>query len=357
MFDKWSVAEGSNEMNQASVRWTFSLLALVLLASLETSCPGSDILVTMRSHAAVPHSMVTIGDIAMVSASSPTLRQQVAKLDLEDLDQNDGQAVIGQRAVELRARLSGLDANSIQITGASETRVTRVDPVTVTDAQVLEVLRTELAHTWNVPTNEVDLRLTAPLDRVLPKDFVLLPGDVLKPIIKPHTYPGPIRIWMGIYRDDRLLDKFLVTASAPLVRDVAVTRRVVHAGERLTPTALVFERRLLTGRQAIDAPSRDVIGQHAARTLGADTLVLASAVEDVEPASVSIPKSESPAPTVVPARTPVTLVVRKNGLVVRYAGAKLLKRTPIGEQAETVNQEGVRVSGTLVSPAEVLVTY
>ncbi|AMV25017.1 flagellar basal body P-ring biosynthesis protein FlgA [Gemmata sp. SH-PL17] len=132
------------------------LLALLGAALVHAGAHAADpVVVEVLERSTAGTSIVTVGDVAVVSGGDADARVRVARLDLADLKPREQNVVIGRRSVEYRIQLAGTDA--VRVVGAERSTVTVVRR-TVTVDEVVAVARAELfRHSADTPGLAIEL--------------------------------------------------------------------------------------------------------------------------------------------------------------------------------------------------------
>jgi flagella basal body P-ring formation protein FlgA len=328
---------------------------IVLLAAIMSNIASGEIRVALRPDATVVHETVTIGDVANVVASDEQVAELVRALDVDILRSVGDEAIVSRRQVEIRVLLEQLERLPPRVEGVEKAVVRRVEPPRLVDSVVEQQLTQAFAQFWGLPAEQISLQLATPLERLLPASFTPLPGDRLEPMLQPSMLPGNLRVPVGVYRDRELVETFYVPVMAYVEREVAIARRVIRLGDAIEEDSLRFVVQRLSGRTALEAVSREALGKYTTRTMTAGTLVRRSTFQATPPRQPVGAKAVDDSP-MMPARSTVTLIARRNGLEARYGGAQLQRPTRVGQNTVVKNNAGVDVEGTLISPGEVLVT-
>lgn len=79
--------------------------------------------IVLREEVEISAGRITIGDIADIYADSASLRQQIARLELEDSTEPGTEMVVTQRRVILRLQLAHIDITNVRLEGSQLVRV------------------------------------------------------------------------------------------------------------------------------------------------------------------------------------------------------------------------------------------
>jgi hypothetical protein len=120
------------------------LLFAVALGIVPTAILAADpVTVELRERATVGTSVVTLGEVALISGGDANTRAMVSRIDIAELKSRDAAVTLGKRSVEYRLLLAGFDANGVRVTGA-EKSVIALAKRAITVEEVLTVAKAEL---------------------------------------------------------------------------------------------------------------------------------------------------------------------------------------------------------------------
>jgi hypothetical protein len=157
------------------------LLAVAIVTAPVAARAAEPVTVALREKATVGKSLVTVGDVALVSGGDESTRARVAKVDIAELTLRRPDAQLGRRAVEYRLLLAGFDAKTVRATGAEWASISLARRA-VTTEEVVAAAKAELLK--SIPAQPgAEIALAMPVVVKLPE----LPADE-RPVItaKPH---------------------------------------------------------------------------------------------------------------------------------------------------------------------------
>lgn len=307
--------------------------------------------VRLKQAAVIHRSLVTIADVADLKGGTAEQRGAIGALDVAELSEASSSETVRRSQVQLRLRLAGIDPEGCEVTGATETSVSRRSEA-LGDEAIIAAVRDPLATHWGVAPPSLQLRLVRPLTEAV-RAKLDTNGDMeLRPFLPATSLPGRLQLSIGVYRSGQLLQTFPVALDAELTRRVAVARQDLRPGQKITADDVVVEQKTLSGRTAINV-AEDVIGQIAARGIRAGSVLERTDVQF----QLTSPREDA-RPYTVPRRTVVRLVARKPGLLVTVRAAELLDEGRIGDTVRVRNLSSNKViTGRLVDPTEVEVSF
>lgn len=153
----------------------FRLLFAVALGFAPGAILAADpVTVELRERATVGNSVVTLGEIALISGGDANTRARVGAIDLAELKARDSAVTVGKRSVEYRLALAGLDANAVRVTGTEKSTVSLARRA-ISVEEVVAAARAELLR--HVPETSA-IELAQPIVVKLPE----VPADE-RPVI------------------------------------------------------------------------------------------------------------------------------------------------------------------------------
>lgn len=156
----------------------FYTCAVLALCNVRASEP---LVVTLHETVTVGTSVVTVGDVALITGGDATARARIAAIDLAELKARDTSTVVGRKSVEYRLLLAGLSARTA---GAERTTVA-ISRRVVTVEEVTAAARAELLRQY--PADAVTIELAVPVVVKLPE----VPANERVAItVKPHGKSG-----------------------------------------------------------------------------------------------------------------------------------------------------------------------
>lgn len=157
--------------------------AIAVLCACAGARASDPLRVELRDRATVGTTLVTVGDVALVTGGDAATRARVQALDLAELKVRLPSGTVQRRAVEYRLRLAGVDA---RVSGAERATVL-LSTRPLTADEVLSAARTELFRAHPNPSDAV-IDLAAPITAKLPE----IPVNERPSITaKPRGAPGP----------------------------------------------------------------------------------------------------------------------------------------------------------------------
>ena len=214
----------------------FVVAGLTALAVTAAARAADPVTVELAGTATVGKSVVTVGDVALVSGGDADTRARVARIDLAELKARDPGVTVGRRAVEYRLVLAGFEPAAVRVTGAERATVT-VARRAVTLEEVTAAARAEVLRPFTNPAEAVAVELAVPVVVKLPE----VPADERAVITaRPRGRPGAtgrVQVDMAVAVGGETLLSFAVHLEVrPVGRPGAA---VVPAGGVVPPVPLV----------------------------------------------------------------------------------------------------------------------
>ncbi len=214
----------------------FVVAGLTALAVAAAARAADPVTVELAGTATVGKSVVTVGDVALVSGGDADTRARVARIDLAELKARDPGVTVGRRAVEYRLVLAGFEPAAVRVTGAERAAVT-VARRAVTLEEVTAAARAEVLRPFTNPAEAVAVELAVPVVVKLPE----VPADERAVITaRPRGRPGAtgrVQVDMAVAVGGETLLSFAVHLEVrPVGRPGAA---VVPAGGVVPPVPLV----------------------------------------------------------------------------------------------------------------------
>ncbi len=214
----------------------FVVAGLTALAVAAAARAADPVTVELAGTATVGKSVVTVGDVALVSGGDADTRARVARIDLAELKARDPGVTVGRRAVEYRLVLAGFEPAAVRVTGAERATVT-VARRAVTLEEVTAAARAEVLRPFTNPAEAVAVELAVPVVVKLPE----VPADERAVITaRPRGRPGAtgrVQVDMAVAVGGETLLSFAVHLEVrPVGRPGAA---VVPAGGVVPPVPLV----------------------------------------------------------------------------------------------------------------------
>ena len=227
-------------------RFLFALAA-GLAAPAAAVRAADPVTIELTATVAVGKSIVTVGDIALISGGDATVRDRVARTDVAELKARDSGVSVGRRAIEYRLILAGFEPGQIRMTGAERAAVTATRR-TVTVEEVALAVRGELAR--QVPgADAAAIELAVPIAVKLPE---VLANERLTITARPHgRLPATGRVQMDttIFANGEPLLGFPVhlnlraTGAEPVVVPAGAVGARQPAGAPVDPNAILIQPR------------------------------------------------------------------------------------------------------------------
>ncbi len=276
--------------------------------------------VRLLPEAATSREDLTLADVAELG---PDVPRPVRELSLGRAPWPGHVREISRVLVKVRLVSGGFSTRDFVFSGA-ECCAVRLNSVRVKAERMVEAARSHLESCFPEGGPEVRLEL---LRSVQP---VLLPAEDAEVQLKPSTAgsgspSGMVRVDVDLVRGGKRLKRVPVSFMVRLYDRVAVARRRIGRGERLSPENIVFARREVTSVQGRCLRIRgELEGLQALRTIEPGTVV-------TRHAAGAIPK-----PVVVERNQRIFLVVQTRTLRVITLG-KSLSRARAGEPVRAEN--------------------
>lgn len=297
----------SNTFNRSAV---IALLWWLVGLSIDTTAsPQTEgmVVVSLRAKVDVASHRVTVGDVAEVVGGTSTLREQIARIDLEEF--GVGQSVtIKRRQVEFRLRLAELPKGSFQVVGEAEVVATAVRQHVSADA-IVKAATAAAVKRFPWPADDLSVKLVQPITAVMP---AVVDQDEARFQIEPHAQNAALgRTQMDVtvfVRGERKLS-LPVYLDVRLIQRVAIARAAIAKGETIAESAVIVDRRPIDPGVKITPPEL-IIGRKTKRAI-APGVVLAEADLDVIPTA---------SPFLVRARQPVKLIGKAGHFTIEARG-------------------------------------
>ena len=214
----------------------FVVAGLTALAVTAAARAADPVTVELAGTATVGKSVVTVGDVALVSGGDADTRARVARIDLAELKAREPGVTVGRRSVEYRLVLAGFEPAAVRVTGAERATVT-VARRAVTLEEVTAAARAEVLRPFTNPAEAVAVELAVPVVVKLPE----VPADERAVITaRPRGRPGAtgrVQVDMAVAVGGETLLSFAVHLEVrPVGRPGAA---VVPAGGVVPPVPLV----------------------------------------------------------------------------------------------------------------------
>lgn len=214
----------------------FVVAGLTALAVAAAARAADPVTVELAGTATVGKSVVTVGDVALVSGGDADTRARVARIDLAELKAREPGVTVGRRAVEYRLVLAGFEPAAVRVTGAERAAVT-VARRAVTLEEVTAAARAEVLRPFTNPAEAVAVELAVPVVVKLPE----VPADERVVVTgKARGRPGAtgrVQVDMAVAVGGETLLSFAVHLEVrPVGRPGAA---VVPAGGVVPPVPLV----------------------------------------------------------------------------------------------------------------------
>ena len=158
-------------MRRFTHRFVVAGLTALAVAALAVAAPAratDPVTVELAGTAPVGKSVVTVGDVALVSGGDADTRARVARIDLAELKAREPGVTVGRRAVEYRLVLAGFEPAAVRVTGAERAAVT-VARRAVTLEEVTAAARAEVLRPFTNPAEAVAVELAVPVVVKLPE--------------------------------------------------------------------------------------------------------------------------------------------------------------------------------------------
>jgi flagellar basal body P-ring formation protein FlgA len=145
------------------------LIALVTLGFALSAIRAADpVTIELRERASVGSSVVTVGEVSLISGGDENTRAKIAKIDLVELKARESSMTFGRRSVEYRLKLAGFDANSFRIIGAEKSTVL-LTKRTITVEEVVSVAKAEMLRHLTSAPESLSIELAQPVVVKLPE--------------------------------------------------------------------------------------------------------------------------------------------------------------------------------------------
>ncbi|MGD9857719.1 MAG: flagellar basal body P-ring formation chaperone FlgA, partial [Planctomycetaceae bacterium] len=315
-----------------------------------TAGAGEQFRVHLRDDAVFSGGIVRLRDIADVTGVNTQSVAQLGDIDVAVLTAEMPKDRIDRDRIAARLLLAGYDGRHIAITGASAIPVRwRGGPIPAQaiDAKTVEsAARFALATAFGVNPDDVEARLTTPLNLSLPAGAGPLTVDAVPPV-KPQ--PGRIRMALRIFSGVDLLQVTNGLFDVRLRQQVILASATLPVGTILTANSVTYQERWATKRD--NFPQQQALPQwRVRRSIQAGETITS---DDLIPVG---PQEEEP--FVIRARDVVQLVARGKGINATVPAAEALESGRIGDKIRVRNMHSRRiVVGEIVSSEEVQVTF
>lgn len=355
-----------NQNQQASNGLLFSLVfagaVYCFSATASCLCAATPVTVHIRPKANIVEDTVRLQDVAEIYGGDASDRRQIGELDLAELNNESTEKTFPKTLVEVRIRLAGFKPEDYRIVGPKEVLVQRLQGE-LTDIQVVQDLQSGLTKHWQLPEGAVELQLLEPLETALRRARVdRLSNDLrASPLVEPTDVPGRMRLRVGIYREDQLINTLMLHVTVVVKRPVAVALTSIRAKQTIVAEDVTYDQKALTGRAALQTQI-DPIGRVAKRYIEHGEPILPADVDAPADAVTVKTNNEGTQQKAAPAEkvkrsSRVKVVVRTRGVLVTLNNAELMRDAKVGDIVEVKNPTSkMTVQGRLVSPSTVEVS-
>ncbi|MGQ9524035.1 MAG: flagellar basal body P-ring formation chaperone FlgA [Armatimonadota bacterium] len=249
---------------------TALLIAVVFLAS------GSRATVVFAPEAVVRGPQVKLVDVATVQGSDARIVSVLSQLELGRAPLPGLTRVLPSSALVVAMRAAGLDPTCVQVSGASQVRVTGECQVVKPEA-ILSAAEAELRRVLQERAIDAEVRpRQAPNELVLPPGAVTLEADL--PVFAGNGASVRVRVAVDGQKQTVVSTAFDVVITSP----VLVATRNMDRGQVVQAEWVRLERRKGAGvpRNACSRPE-DAVGQRLKTTVKQGDVITASMVEPV----------------------------------------------------------------------------
>lgn len=335
-----------------SAHWrTFWIVSVVLLGSTAIAeSPGAPLVIKLRSRQTVPSGIVTLGQLADLQANGPA-SASLRELDVLSVPAEGREViVINRKQIELRLRLAGVDPAGIIWRGAEQVELTVAGTESAMPAastavplladRLIEQLQALLAERWQVPEQEIDVRILSPID------VWQVPAERhqrVEPTWGDDLLPGRRSLWVRVYATGQPVQTRLVQLEIRRLHKRCFARQALPAGTILSAEHLRQEQ-VWSTQPVADQPLEELIGRQLRQGVAAG--------QAVQPGQL-LPLATAASPG-VRMREIVSVTARCRTLEVTLQAAEALQNGNVGERILLRNPESKRViAGTVIGPGQV----
>ncbi|MEO2030913.1 MAG: flagellar basal body P-ring formation chaperone FlgA [Planctomycetaceae bacterium] len=305
---------------------------------------GARIQIELRPDAAVESSEIRLGDIADIRGAAPRSVSTLQKLDIARLRVGQDSLSIRLSRVAIRLQLAGWSLQDFQVTGAPTVVVTRRIPEPVTDTAIEAAALDTMRKTFNVPSEELRVRLTSPfmtsLPRALQQDESLR-LEVLPPL---SSRIGAVPLIVRLLRDSRLVNSRTGRFEVLRLQKVAVTRTSMPRGHVIDDRDFQMESRFLAA-PADQLDESQVVGSQVRTSLSAGAMI---SLRDLQPAT------KRQEVQIVRSRDNVQVTAFSGGFKVQLTAAQALQS---GRRGDTIRVKNLKsneiLTGRVTGPGQI----
>ena len=262
------------------MNYRFILSSLMLYAITAATCAvAADLRVVLKKSPAIVHAPdVSIGDVATVHGASNAMRERIANLELDFIEDSQQRSLtITRRQIEIRIRLDGVENYRFKVDGDPVIQVFYASNDEIR-SRIELLLKQEISRQFNLQPEAVSLRFLES-EKISQAAAQLTSEKFEANVILPAGTPmGRQRIEVD-FTDSRTGKTFVQDFHVDVVvqTPVALTRQEITRGQLIESSMIRVVTRPLRSPQNI-ASSDFVVGSTASRDIPSNQVVLASYV-------------------------------------------------------------------------------
>ena len=321
------------------------LLSTLSLAAVTTA--AEPVTITLRASAEVAESIVEIGHVADLSGGTASLRNEIARLDLTDINVG-GEESIKRRHVEVRLLLSDVERAQYRVVGTNTVRVRHEEAAVdlAGDASITTPIQLAYAARAQMPVEQFIVRLTQPV-RDLGENSSQF---TVRPFMPTVPRLGDVRLRVGLYLNNRLVKTIPVSANIQQLRPVVTAAAEIKPGEIILASHIQVTHQPQSSATSV-VSAEQLIGRTARRRLEQG--------QRVDVRDVSSTTQAKPDPYLIKTRAVIRIVARKGTLTISAdAGGVALRNGRLGDFIPVRNlRSGREITGEVISSTEVQVSF
>ena len=305
---------------------------------------GARVQIELRPEAAVESSEIRLGDIADIRGAARRSSTTLQKLDIAQLREGQDRLSIRLSRVAIRLQLAGWSLQDFQVDGAKTVLVTRRIPELVTDTAIEAAALDTMRKTFNVPSEELRVRLTSPFMKSLPRTIQQdesLRLEVLPPL---NSRIGAVPLTVRLWRKSRLVNTRTGRFEVLRLQKVAVSRTSMPRTHVVDDRDFQMESRFLAA-QADQLEESQVVGSQVRTSISAGAII---SLRDLQPAK-KLQEQQ-----IVRNRDNVQVTAFSGGLKVQLTSAQALQS---GRRGDTIRVKNLKsneiLTGRVTAPGKI----
>ncbi|MBL8816288.1 MAG: flagellar basal body P-ring formation protein FlgA [Planctomyces sp.] len=300
-----------------------------LIAGLLMLCSTArgELRIRLRAESTVTSTSVRLGDIARVSGSNESEKEDAAKAVVGQLSDPDDTLELNAETIRVELALAGFDYEQIHVSGPEQVLVDYRAPLELTDADVESSAQAAVEAAFDASADDIRVRMASPLIGSLPGNIRKLDG--LRAEVSPpaRTSPGQMTLTVTFWQDRDMVASRMVRFDVQRRYQIAVARSALKRGHTIRQSDIQIERRFLD-RDADQAELSAYVGMVLRQPVKAGEIMTTQMVD--QPSSVN-------APIAIKSRDRVRVIATRGKIKVTLNNAQALDSGRVGEVIRVVN--------------------